>query len=394
MPQTITVHNDSNLVLQETLGMYADEAYTNAKKLTDTGITSGNPQIDTAGETYIGQMRWMKPLTPTIEIISLTDNTDGTPTNTDSAYLNYVKSVRATGAEKLNMAKVVTQQDGLAKMARDFVETRTQDESNALLSILKGVALSEALVGAASGGTGAGLGGQTWADTDTGDYGFYVELGSKLIIDASTIAQGAQRAQGFLDAIGMAWKDYEPEWAYLVTSPKVMASLRAANLVDQSRVQDANVEFETIFNGKFRLISTRSTTRFLGTEITKLNTGGGDDISNAGETSFIVLPGAIAKENLIIDEDVEITRKGSSYRGGGKTDIWYRWGYVMHPAGYDWVGSTTTFASDATYSGCNDVDSVGLPLLDANIAIGTATGIWKRKATSALSLGILPVFHD
>ena len=52
----------TNEVLQEALSGYSDEAYTNAKKLSGTGIVGSNPDIDTGTETFIGQVRWHKPL--------------------------------------------------------------------------------------------------------------------------------------------------------------------------------------------------------------------------------------------------------------------------------------------------------------------------------------------
>jgi hypothetical protein len=47
-------------VLQEAISAYSDEAYTNAKKLSGTGIVGDNPNIDTGTETFVGQVRWMK----------------------------------------------------------------------------------------------------------------------------------------------------------------------------------------------------------------------------------------------------------------------------------------------------------------------------------------------
>jgi hypothetical protein len=96
---------------------------------------------------------------------------------------------------------------------------------------------------------------------------------------------------------------------------------------------------------------------------------------------------------LTIDEDVEITRRGAAYKGGGVTDIWYRWGYVAHPAGYNWIGAESDFPSDADFM--NVVES-GTPkaLGTATDLLADTTGTWERKFTSALSLGILPVFHS
>lgn len=381
-------------VLANTINAYTDEAYTNAKKIVDSGIVStDNTGIDPSTETFIGQMRWRKPLNPTINVASLTSATDGGKTSYTTDYASYIKSVRTHGAEKINMVEVVSQEDGLLKIARDFAETRAQDEHNALLSILKGVAIAEALNGAATGSGATGLGGQTF-DNDPEDkkYGFYVDLGSALPVVAATSAiQGAARAEGFLQAMGMAWKDYEPPYVYLFVSPAVMASLRSANLVDSTKVSEANVEFETIFGGKFRLVSTRASQSMSSAELTKVNTGAGVDIVGT-KTSFIVLPGAIAKASLNVPYPTEIHRNAASYGGGGTTDIWYRWGYILHPAGYDWAGAKDKFVSDAEYK--YSVTG-GTPEVLTSATVGvTTTGTWIRKTQSALSLGILPVFHS
>jgi len=384
----------TNFVLQEAISAYTDEAYTNARKLSGTGIVSSNPNIDRNTETYIGQMRWFKPLNPTINVASLTDSTDGTGTTFSSDYLTYIKTARTHGATKVNLQELVTRQDGLAKISRDFAETRSQDEHNAILTVLKGVAVSEVLNGAAAASGATGLGGQTFSNDPTDmKYGFYVDLGSaKAIVDATATIQGAARAEGFLQAFGKAFKDYEPEWAYLVTSPEVYASLRSANLVDQDRVTEGNVNFSTIFQGKFRLIQTRATQSFSSAELTKINLGAGVDIVGT-KTSYIVLPGALAMEPLVMPDSVEIERKAAAYKGGGTTSVWYRWGYILHPAGYNWAGSADAFPSDANYW---DVLEGATQKALVDVASGTLAstkGVWVRKSTSALSLGILPVFH-
>lgn len=385
----------SNYLLQASITAYADEAYTTAKKLSGTGIVGSDAKIDTSTETFIGQMRWFKPLNPTINIASLTDPTVGTPTTYASEFSTYVKTVRTHGAEKVNLQTIITQDDGLAKVGRDFAETRAQDEHNAILAVLKGVAVAEALMGAASGSGATGLGGQTF-DTDPTDkrYGFYVDLGASTPITAATAAvQGAGRAEAFLQAIGMGWKDYEPDWMYLVTSPQVYASLRSANLVDDDKVSEGNVNFETIFGGKFRLIQTRAAQGFTAAQLAKLNLGLGVDIVGT-KTSFLVLPGAIAMEQLAVEVPTEITRIGNTYGGGGSTNIWHRWGYVAHPAGYNWAGPTTVFPGDADYQSVMTTATPTISTLLAATVDATTKGIWERKATSALSLGILPIFHS
>ena len=385
---------NNTFALQSALGAYSDEAYTTARKLSGTGIVGPNPNINTSTETFIGQVRWFKPINPTINVASLTTAAAGATTNYTSDFSTYVKTVRTHGASQVNLAQVVTQQDGLAKISRDFGETRAQDEHNAILAVMKGVALSEALNGAATGSGTTGLGGQTFTnDPVDARYGFYVDLaGVAPVVAATASIQGAARAEGFLNAMGMAWKDYEPDYAYLVVSPETLASLRSANLVDETKVTEANVVFDTIFGGKFRLIQTRAAQSFSSAQLTKINTGAGVDINAASvKTSFIVLPGAIAMEPLDVQSPVEIYRDARAYNGGGSTDIWYRWGYVAHPGGYDWVGSTTAFPDDAAYQ--YSVTG-GTPEVFTAATVGvTTTGTWKRKASSALSLGILPVFH-
>jgi hypothetical protein len=384
----------TNEVLQSALGAYSSEAYTNAKKLSGTGIVGSNPMIDTSTETFVGQMRWDKPLNPTINVASLTSATDGTTTDYTTDYLKYIKTLRTHGASKVNMKQVVTQRDGLARIARDFGETRAQDEHNAILSILKGVAVAEALNGAAEASGAVGLGGQTWDNDPTdGKYGFYVDLGASKLITAHAAAnEGAIRAMGLLDAVGQAWKDYEPDYAYLVCSPQTIAELRSANLVDQDGVQEANVNFNTIFGGKFRLIQTRAAQGMAAGELAAINGGDGVDITGT-KTSFVVLPGALAMAGLAVPEPVEIDRDASAYMGGGMTELWYRWGYVLAPAGYDWVGPENAFPSDSAYNSCmvsgTLTATTGITPTDT-----TTTGVWKRKASSALSLGILPIFHS
>ena len=382
-----------NFVLQEAISAYSDEAYTTARKLSGTGIVGTNPNIDTNTETFIGQVRWYKPLNPTINVASLTDSADGLTTDYGTDYLTYIKTVRTHGAKKVNLQQVVTQVDGLAKVGRDFGETRSQDEHNAILAVLKGVAISEALNGAATGSGQAGLGGQTF-DNDPSNkrYGFYVDLGAnKPVVAATTAVQGAARAEAFLQAFGMAYKDYEPEYAYLVTSPEIVASLRSANLVDETTVTEANVTFSTIFNGKFRLIQTRASQGFTTAELTAINGGGGVDIVGT-KTSFIVLPGALAMANLAVPDQTEIYRNAGAYKGGGTTSIWYRWGYVLAPAGYNWAGNSEAFPADADYMSVKE--SGTQKVLTSVTTIANARGNWERKSASALSLGILPVFHS
>jgi len=417
--------------LQEALSAYSDEAYTTARKISGTGIVGSNPLIDTGTESFIGQVRWMKPLNPVINVASIASGAaDGSFTTYTSEYLRYIKTVRTHGASKVNLEQLVTQVDGLAKVGRDLGETRSQDEHNALMGVLKGIALTEVLIGAGYGNNVTGKGGQTWTnDPSDAGYGFYVDLGNISPVNKAGFAadgttanyayMGAVRAENFLNAIGKAFKDYEPEYAYLVTSPEVYASFRSANLVDEIGVVDGNITFNTIFNGKFRIIQTRATQGLTSTDITLLNT-----MTNAAantnaltikgtKTSFIVLPGSIALQHLAVPDQVEIYRNANTYKGGGSTNIWYRWGYVLAPVGYDWNGDQNKFPADDEYAailqGTTPKPLSGTSLGGATVTALVATdfttnnvisgasrlqGTWTRKALTTLSLGILPIFHS
>ena len=126
-------------------------------------------------------------------------------------------------------------------------------------------------------------------------------------------------------------------------------------------------------------------------ELAKLNGGAGVDIVGT-KTSFIVLPGALAMKPLAVPDQTEIERKAAAYHGGGTTSIWYRWGYVLAPAGYNWTGDQEAFPTDAQYKGV--VEGGAFKALTAATDVANVQGTWGRKSSSALSLGILPVFHS
>jgi hypothetical protein len=358
------------------ISAYSDEAYTTERKLNSTGIVGANADITDTGESFIGQMRYYKPLSANINIASLSTATDGTYTNISTDIMDYVKSVRTVGSEEVNMQQVISKQDGLAKLARDFAEVRAQDEHNALLSCLKGVALSEVTLGDA-GGTGNGGIVAFTTDADTSNTGAFVDINAagefgaaatgasdeRKLFDAT--AAGAARGERLFKAIGMAFKDYEPDFMYLVTSPEVMAQMRAANLIDQTIVTDGNLEFQTIFAGKFRLVLSRAN------QMTS-NVAAGDLNAQSDKCSFVIKPSSMHYSSIATPIPVEIDRTAASYAGGGSTRVWYRYGMIMHPMGYDWQGSTTAFADNAAYA---------------------AAASWVRKM-SALNLGILPIFHS
>jgi hypothetical protein len=362
---TITFTMFQNVALA--ISAYADEMYTNAKKLNSTDIVGTDARIDPTGESFIGQLRWYKPLSANINVASLSNAADGAYTDISTEIADYIKTVRTFGSQQVNLQQIVSQQDGLAKIARDFTEVRAQDESDAIVSTLRGVAASEA-------GRGAGL-----VDFDTNadaaDRGLYVDINAESIFGAvaattgaarkliDSSATGAARGERLFKAIGMGFKDYEPDFMYMITSPEMLAELRAANLVDDTVITEGNLTFQTIFGGKFRLILSR---------VAQGNLAAGANVNEfSTKTTFLVKPGAISFTNIVVPTPVEVERNAARYTGGGSTDIWYRYGFVVHPMGYDWAGATNTFATNTAYQ------------------TGSS---WSRKM-NALNLGILPILH-
>jgi len=139
------------------ISAYSDELYTGARKINSTGIVGSDARLDTTGESFIGQMRWYKPLNPNINIASLSNSAVGQFTDISTEIADYIKSARTFGAQQVNLQSLISRQDGLLKIARDFSEVRAQDEHNAVFSILKGVAISEALLGAGNASGQVGL---------------------------------------------------------------------------------------------------------------------------------------------------------------------------------------------------------------------------------------------
>lgn len=352
--------------VQLAISAYAKERWTEEKTINSTGMVTSAADIDATGESFIGQMRWIKPIVNTENNISLTDATDGTLTTIATDIANYVKCQRSTGARSVNMASIVTKQDTLGIYASEFARNRAQSEHNAVLSVLKGVAASEAAVGAGVVDFDTVPDGSTGAFIDLnadGEFGAAVADTADRRGLISGSGSGAASGSRLFRAMGMFWKDYEPDYAYLITTPESFADFRAANLIDEDRIRDGNIEFQTLFNGKFRLIMTRADQGDRNAD-TNVN-------AFSNKTSFIVKPGALHFSDVPNEMPTEIDRDASAYAGGGTTEIWYRYGFIVHPMGYDWTGATTAFATNA------------------NLA---AAASWDRKV-DPLNLGILPVFH-
>ncbi|QGH74598.1 major head protein [Bacteriophage DSS3_VP1] len=372
----MTISTSQFQVIEEVVRQYAHEAYTNSKKLVGTGIVGQRSDVDGDVESYIGQFRWYKPLNPTVNVASATDATDGTLTDISTDKAKYVKTVRTFGGEQVNVAEVITKEDGLKKLARDLAQVQMDDQGEALMAVLKGVAATEVEAGNAAGGGNGGIV-DFDTDADAANTGMFVDINadSPVFGSAATGANdarklfdsngiGAARGERLFQALGMGFKDHEPNFMYMAASPQTIAELRAANLVDETKVTDGELEFTTVFDGKFRLLPTRQGQMAGGLTAGNLN-------AQSTKCTFIMKPNAVSFAPVQAPMPVELDRNAAAYRGSGKTQLWYRWGFVFHPEGYTWAGSENEFATNAAYG---------------------AAASWTRKV-SALNLPILPIFH-
>lgn len=353
---------------------YASERHTHAKLVNSTALVTAAAEIDTTGESFIGQMRWIKPVEAVINNASPSNSQDGVYSTLSTDIATYVKAMRSTAINQVNLSKLVTgNMDGIKIFGDNFAINRAKDEDDAISSVLKGVAANEAARG--PGIVDIDAEHAPTSATGAARRGFYVDLNAEgMFGDAATAPEearglldaarmGGARGERLFRAIGAAWKDYEADYYYFITTPGMLADLRAANLIDDDRITDGNLQFQTIFNGKFRLIQSRLDRNVApSASVNALST----------KTSFIALPGCIGFKNIDIETPTEMARTPKAYGGGGTTEMWYRWAYIAHPRGYTWAGADDRGAENVNF---------------------TSGASWVRKV-DPLNLSILPIFHS
>jgi len=383
--------------LNKAISAYSDEMYTRAKKIVSTQVIGTDAQINANGEDYIGQVRFYKPLgayaaggtnaaeditgsANAVVNVATQDGNHGGTTNISTEVQTYIKTVRTHGANEYLVQSVISGESGLAKIARDFAETRAEDEDQSLRSCLAGVMNTELkTANDLAGGTYSAMFAGNAVDGDETKAFGYVASSSDTVGTGTSIeglvdltaASPGRRVEHLIRAMG-AWADYTPDFVYLVVSPEVYLDVKVANLVDDERITDGNISFETLLGGVIRVIVSRNFGQGLGT-VTHAALSG-STASSAIKVSYMMLPGSVFMESMDVPNPVAMDRNESVGSGSGRTTAWYRWGYVMHARGYSFTGTQTAFASNATYAGT------------------PAAPAWSRKV-GLLNLGILPIFH-
>ena len=352
---------------------YSDEAYTNAKKLSTTPLFSNDARISASEEDFYGTVRYYKPLNPVINIATQT-STEGSKTDISTDVAEYIKTYRTHGADQYLVQQVISGQDGLAKIGRDFGETRAQDEDDAVRSVLRGIAVAEANVGASAVSANVSLTNYTGSSV-----GLFKSLGTDGLLGTGTTASA--KLKPLISLMARAFSDYEAPQYWLFIDPETYIDLRAENLVDDNgpALTNGEVGFETMLSGKIRLFVTRSfgedvaLSTFGSTATIRARVAGATAAaSDTVRIAYLTLPGVFHMAPAPVVNPVAIDRDESVGTGSGLTEVWYRWSYILHPRGYSWGGSKTAFASNTHYA---------------------AASAWSRKA-DILNLGIVPVFHN
>ena len=287
----------------------------------------------------------------------VTDNID---TDTSSGFVGiaringtmktYAKCLRSFGAD---FEKVEDYLD----YADRFVDAQAKNESKAIESVIKGVVNSD-----------IGLG------VDTVDYTYDIEYplvslfndNSNCLfnygINVITEDNEEYLQQCIFDIIDLYYKIHKSKYLYVTVNPDMLKLLRDNNKVDKETVVENGVEFTTVNNGRYRLLVSRLSQDYssqpnVNTSLTK--------------STIVISPGAISFKRIPTGKPTEISRRAEAEGGGGRTEFWYRYSFVVHPNDYDWVGSKTQYPSDNT------------------LAFGDN---WSRNSKTS-TLSVLPLFH-
>ena len=345
---------------------YADQRRTDAVKLIGTALVGTDARINVNDEDFYGSVRWNKALgnlnygtasagTTEINYASET-NTEGKTTDFSTDILEFIKTYRTFGVDQYNVTQLITGQPGaIVTVGGQLADVRARDEDEALRSVIEGVIKAEVAIGEAE----TNQGGQSATNTFDDGKGFYVDLGTTKLVDTTKV--GAKAVEGLLSAISYAFADQEDDFMYLLIDQAVMLDLRLANFIDDDRVTEGNIDFQTILNGKIRLILSRK--GFAAESSSSAVTG--------VKTSVLMKAGAVSFNTIGVSNPVAFDRDESVGGGSGLQEMWARWSYCLAPRGYTWAGLKTAYATNALFK---------------------VAASWTRKETIG-NLGILPIFH-
>ena len=354
--------------IAKAISAYAQAERTDAALLTSTALVGSDARITDSGEGYTGTLRWLDYSLPTG-----TNKQNETLANENINLLGvsnksatYIKNVDHVAAQEMSIQRVTSKVDGLAYLGAQFAKARATREDLQLRSILNGVTdamtqvdttANDGTVTTASLAVGAN---DSAAVINSFSYytGSTASVANALFTQEDTSNNRSSFFDTLFDALSAVKGEYEEPFYYLVISSTTYNTLRKQNVLDVAPVVDGNFNFNTILGGKLRLVINN-----------QVETAGMD---SKLKVSYIVKPGAFHYSEVAQVNPTALERNELAGNGGGAVTILSRWGNIMHPKGFSWIGSLTEFP--------------------ANSAL-VAKASWSVTATNVNEMGIFPILH-
>ena len=357
------------------ISAFADESRADSALLLSTSLVASDARITDSGEGYTGVVRWLDYTDPTSE----QKPTEVVGTDLGSTQLltignqiaTYIKNVDVIGAQEASIQSLISKTDGLSYLGSKFGAVRARREEQNLRSVLLGIA--KEIYGTTNVGTDT-------AAAVIGSFGYSTgTTGTALnaLFTATSATSAAPARSNFFDTLLNAMTavsgEFEDPFYYLVIDAETFNTLRKENVLDGNTVQDGNLNVATLLGGKIRLIVS-------GTAISNNATANQlDSVTSVATTndgtvkvSFLMKSGAVHYSNIAMNNPTAIDNNPLAANGGGAVTIVSRWGNIIHPRGYSYTGTSTTYP--------------------ANSVLATG-GNWTKVAKNVNQTGIFPIFH-
>ena len=355
------------------ISAFADEARTDSALLLSTALVSSDARITDSGEGYTGVIRFLGYTDPTNSAAFTEASTVALAPaqllSIKNKNATYIKNIDVVGAEEHSIQSLISKVDGLSYLGSKFGAVRARREENNLRSVLTGIAKD--------------IYGTTNVGTDTpaaviGSFGYSTGTTgtalNPLFTPTSATSAASARSSFFdvlLDAMTAVSGEFEDAFYYLVIDANTFNTLRKENVLDGSTVQDGNLNISTLLGGKIRLVITGTT---ISADTSKLDSVSQVATTNDGtvNVSYLLKAGSVHYTNVAINNPTAIDTNPLANQGNGQVTIVSRWGNIIHPMGYSFTGTATTFPTNAV--------------------LATAAS-WTKVASNVNETGIFPIFH-
>ena len=290
---------------------------------------------------------------------------------TSSSLINYntketpdaPPGTREIGVLNTDIQKMISKQDGVSIFAQNLARSQARDEHDAVISVIKGVCDSETKPDGRKGGL---------LDFESNpkdeNLGCFIDLNDKDFLSNKGDTQSSKGygklfdiscrnavgVKNLISALGIVYKDYEPDFLYLLVSMDSLSEIKKMNLIDEYLVEEGNTRFQTILQGKFRLFLTRE----------KINITSPIVNEQSKRTTVVVSPESFSFVRRLVDESIKIYPIEND-----KYEVFHRYNFGIRPEGYRWTGGS--------YAANKDLEN---------------GGYWNRKFGD-FNPKIIPIFH-